>query len=73
MALYRVIGIASDIIPILPHEYDLVPEFLKITTNGITFNVGDRLMLQISYMGTLFDGPRGFFRYSYRNERNQEM
>lgn len=50
-----------------PFEYDNVPEFLKIRTNLSTLNQGDRLLLNIDYVGALRNDRGGFYRSSYVN------
>lgn len=50
---------------LLPFEYDVVPEFLKIRANRTVFNRNDRLTLDIHYVGTLRNDGGGFYRSSY--------
>lgn len=52
---------------LLPYEYDDVREFLMITTDGVTLTPGDRLLVEIAYIGTLRTDGAGFFRTSYTN------
>lgn len=48
-----------------PFAYDNVPEFLKIRTNSSILNRGDRLLLNIDYIGVLRNDRGGFYRSSY--------
>lgn len=50
---------------LLPFEYDVVPEFLRIRTNRTVLNRNDRLTLDIHYLGTLRNDGGGFYRSSY--------
>lgn len=52
---------------ILPFAYNAETEFLKITSDGGTLAVGDRLILEISYSGMLRTDVSGFYRSSYIN------
>lgn len=73
ITLSRLNGAIPVNVPILSYDYGIVHEFVVIITDGVALNVGDRLILEISYNGTLFSGIRGFFGYSYRNEKEEEM
>lgn len=48
-----------------PFQYDNVPEFLKIRTEGVALNTGDQLRLEITYKGNLRLDRGGFYRSSY--------
>lgn len=48
-----------------PFEYDVVTEFLTIRANRSILNEGDRLQLQINYVGQLRNDRGGFYRSSY--------
>lgn len=60
-------------VPILPYTYENVREFLNITTNGTDLNVGDRLILEINYIGSLRDRLEGFFKTSYTNGHGRKV
>lgn len=63
--LFRQNGIEFAEVKTLPFEYDNVPEFLTIPTDGIALNTGDRLRLEITYKGVLRFDLGGFYRSSY--------
>lgn len=67
LARYNGTGSLPNSLDILPYTYDVVTEFLKITTNGIDLFAGDRLLLEIHYQSTLSLDRRGFYRSSYEN------
>lgn len=65
--LARLSGNIPIDIQILPHTYEVVTEFLKITTNGVNLIPGDRLELHIAYSGILREDEMGFYKSSYIN------
>lgn len=67
VSLARYSGSVVVNIRILPYEYNAETEFLKIRTDGMTLPAGDRLILEISYSGTLRTDVGGFYRSSYIN------
>lgn len=73
VTLSRLRGTDQVNVPILPYEYENVREFLKITTNETDLNAGDRLILEINYVGVLSDRWHGFFRSSYINGDGRKM
>lgn len=50
-----------------PFEHDVVTELLSIRTSRAMLFGGDRLQLQINYVGTLRTDRGGFYRSSYVN------
>lgn len=72
VTLTRLSGSSQVNIPLLPYDYDIVPEFLKITTNEIDLNIGEQLVLEISYVSVLAKELRGFYRSSYVNAQGRE-
>lgn len=65
--LLRLAGNVAIEIRLQPYQIDVVPEFLKIRTDGQVLNAGDRLVLEINYSGTLRTDNGGFYRSSYIN------
>lgn len=59
-------------IPLLSHEYDVVPEFLKIPTDNVELIQGRKYFLEISYSGVLRSDNHGFYRSSYINEEEEQ-
>lgn len=57
----------------LPFKYDNVREFLKIPTDGVDLNTGDRLRLEITYHGALRNDGGGFYRSFYTNTLLKRM
>lgn len=58
---------ASDLtdLPLQPHTYDSIREFVHIKTNGPLLVAGDRLLLDITYTGSLRTDNGGIYRTSY--------
>lgn len=65
--LFRVRGNAVDTVNIQSHVYDEIREFIRIQTNGVDLNAGDRLQLSIAYNGSLREDTFGFYKSSYSN------
>lgn len=72
ITLLRYSGNTAFPVNTLPHTYDVVPEFLKIKTNGENLLPGDRLELVIAYNGTLRNDEMGFYRSFYTNENGNK-
>lgn len=71
--LSRYSGTVPIDIRLLPHSYDVYTEFLRISTDGPILISGDRLLLEISYVGTLRSDNAGFYRTSYVNANGDRM
>lgn len=52
-------------IPLLPHSYDPISEFLSIRLESGTLIANQRYRLSITYTGTLRSDNAGFYRSSY--------
>lgn len=52
-------------LPLMAHSFDNVREFLYVKTNGSLLVAGDRLLLDITYAGSLRTDNGGFYRLSY--------
>lgn len=65
--LVKMTGNVALEVRLQPYQFDVVPEFLKIRTDGQILNAEDRLILEINYSGTLRTDDAGFYRSSYIN------
>lgn len=63
--LARYTGSEPSELPLLPYTYDGVTEFLHIKSDGPVMVAGERLLLDITYTGTLRTDNGGFYRTSY--------
>lgn len=71
--LTRLSGPTPVEVPLLPHIFNAMTELLTILTNGITFNSGERLVLEISFTNSItIGGGVGFFSYSYRDSTDNK-
>lgn len=52
-------------VALLPYTYDVVTNFLTISTDETDLEVGDKLILNIEYSGTMDTNRRGLYRSSY--------
>lgn len=52
-------------IPLSPHSYDPISEFLSIPLESGTLAINERYRLTITYTGTLRTDEAGFYRSSY--------
>lgn len=66
VSLWRYVDGKLSAVPIQPFQYDVVTEFLTITSTVVDFDAGERLSLVIDYSGEVSDEKRGFYRSSYR-------
>lgn len=57
---------------LLPFTYDVVTEFLTISTNGVDLRAGERLLLEINFTAQLSNSYRGFYSVSYTNTKGIE-
>lgn len=73
ISLARLSGSVPVDVRLLPHTFEIVTEFLKISTDGAILNPGDRLELDIAYTGTLRDDNAGFYRSSYISANGNKM
>ena len=65
--LTRLNGSTPVEVPLLPYTFNAMTELLTILTDGIIFNPGERLVLEINFTNTIAIGDGvGFFSYSYR-------
>lgn len=71
--LVRFSGSVPIDVRLSPHNYEVVPEFLRIRTDNINLMAGDRLSLEITYSGTLRADEAGFYRSSYTNKAGARM
>lgn len=72
--LFRAVGFIGFIeVKTLPFNYDNIREFLKIPTDRVDLNTGDRLRLEISYHGILRRDGGGFYRSIYTNSLLNRM
>lgn len=55
------------------NKEDLEKDFKVITTPNKEFLKGDDYLLTISYTGILHDDMRGFYRSSYKNDKQQTV
>lgn len=67
VSLARLSGSVPVDVRLQPYEYEIAPEFLRITTYDIILYPGDRLELDIAYSGMLRIDNAGFYRSSYIN------
>lgn len=73
ISLTRIEGSTTVPVNILSPELDNDAEFLKIKTENVLLNVGDQVILQITYNGTLRTNVDGFFRTSYQSFDGTQM
>lgn len=56
-----------------PHIYDIVREFITITTDDVKLLVNQNYILTIAYIGVLREDTHGFYRSFYISEQGEKV